>query len=249
MLIDLTGKVAFVTGAKRSIGATTAITLAEYGADIVINDLTITDEDDTVVAIKKFGRKVLLCPGDVSKEEEVNGMFEKIKETFGKLDILVNNAGVTRDGMMKKMSPEKFMSTFEINCLSTFLCTKAALPLMQAAGGGAVVNFSSVVGFKGNIGQVNYVGSKAAIFGMTKTMALEMARDKIRVNAVAPGFIDTPMTQVIPEDIKKTKIDAIPLKRMGTTQDIANAVLFLVSDMSTFISGQVIHINGAAFMG
>lgn len=245
--MNLQGKVALVTGCKRGIGYGIALTLAQNGVEVVLNDINISQQDDIYKEIVKLGRKAICVSADISKEQQVQMLFEQIKTEFGKLDILANNAGITRDAMSHKMTMEQWDQVMDVNLKGTFLCSREAQKLMQEAGGGSIINFSSIVGFQGNIGQANYSATKAAIMGLTKTLSREYARKNIRVNAIAPGFIDTPMTQVIPEHIKNDMIDKIPLKRMGTSEDIANVVLFLASSLSDYVTGQVIHVNGGSY--
>lgn len=245
--IDLSGKAALVTGAKQGIGKTIAQTLAECGADVAVLDLSIGAGDEVARAVTACGVKCLTLSCDVSDEASVQAAFEQIEATFGRLDILANNAGITLDAMSRKMSVEQFRKVLDINLVGSFLCARQAMALMKETGG-SIINFSSIAGVMGNMGQANYASSKAGILGLTKTLALEGARNQIRVNAVVPGFIDTPMTAAMPEDIKKMAIEKIPLKRMGTTADIADAVLFLGSKLSSFITGQALQINGGRYM-
>lgn len=245
--MSLIGKVALVTGCKQGIGYGIALFLAENGAELVLNDLDITEEDSIYKEISKLGIKAICISSDISNEQSVRTMFETIKMEFGKLDILVNNAGITLDSMAHKMSMEQWNKVIAVNLTGTFLCAKFAAELMSIAGGGSIVNFSSLAGVKGNIGQSNYASTKAAVIGLTKTLSLEYAKKKIRVNAVAPGVIDTPMTQKIPKEVKENMISRIPLQRMGTARDIANTVLFLASEASSYITGQVIHVNGGMY--
>lgn len=241
----LEGKIALVTGCKRSIGYDTALTLAENGADMVLNDVAISEDDDVVKDVRALGRKAIFVSGDVSKEDDVKRMMETIKAEYGRLDILINNAGITRDAMAHKMTMDQWNQVIAVNLTGTFLCAVNAMPIMQE--GASIVNLSSVVGSRGSIGQANYVSTKAGVQGLTKTLALEFAKKGIRVNAIAPGFIDTPMTQAIPEEIRKQKVAAIPLKRMGNGRDIANGALFLVSPLASYITGITLHINGGTY--
>jgi len=244
----LQGKRAMVTGCKRSIGYAEAIMFAKNGADLILNDVSISEQDEVAVAVKNLGKKVLCISGDVSKPESVNDMFSKIKEEWGGLDILVNNAGITRDAVSYKMTIEQWNEVIGVNLTGTFLCAQAATRLMMENGFGKIINTSSVVGFNGNFGQANYVATKGAVAAMTKTLAKELAKKGIYVNAIAPGFIDTPMTQQMPEQVKAASIARIPLGRMGTPEDIADVVLFLASPLSNYVTGQTIHINGGTYM-
>lgn len=245
--MKLEGKVALVTGCKQGIGYGIALSLAENGAEVILNDISISEEDDIYKEISKMGEKAVCMSADISKEEDVDSIFYKIQSKFGKLDILVNNAGITRDAMSQKMTMEQWNQVIGVNLTGTFLCAKAAVRLMEEAGGGSIINFSSLAGVKGNIGQANYSSTKAAVIGLTKTLSLEYAGKKIRVNAIAPGIIDTPMTQTIPDTVIENMISRIPLQRMGTPRDIANVVLFLASSRSDYITGQVIHVNGGMY--
>jgi 3-oxoacyl-[acyl-carrier protein] reductase len=247
--LDLKGKVVLVTGAKQGIGRCIANRFAECGADIAVMDLSLSEDEDVCKEIKAHGVELLALSGDVYNEQSVEEIFAKIKDKFGRCDILANNAGITKDGMSKKMTVQQFSDVINVNLVGSFICSQKAMALMREVGEcGSIINFSSVVGHMGNIGQANYSASKAGLLGLTKTFAKEGARDKIRCNAVAPGFIETPMTDVIPEKLKQANIDRIPLKRIGYPLDVANAVLFLGTDLSSFITGQCININGGSYM-
>ncbi len=246
-VIDLKGKVALVTGAGQGIGASVAVELAKAGADVVVLDLKIDADHNVCKAVREQGVECLAVSADVSDEKSVENAFAAVKEKFGRLDILVNNAGITKDALSHKMSLEQFNKVLDVNLTGTFICAQKAMAMMAEQGGGAIVNFSSLSGFMGNVGQANYAASKAGVIGLTKTLALEGARKNIRVNAIAPGVIETPMTDAIPPEIKKNIISRIPLQRMGKPVDVANAVLFLASDLSSFITGHCIHINGGRF--
>jgi len=245
--MEFAGKVALVTGCKQGIGYEIALTLAENGADLVLNDIGISENDEIYKAISKLGRKAVCAGADISKEEDVEQLFAKVNAEFGKLDILVNNAGITRDTMSSKMTMDQWNKVIAVNLTGTFLCAKSAVKLMEAAGGGSIVNFSSLAGVKGNIGQANYSATKAAVIGLTKTLSLEYARKNIRVNAIAPGVIATPMTETIPDNVKQNMISRIPLARMGTPRDVANVVLFLASTQSAYVTGQLLHVNGGMY--
>lgn len=247
--IDFTGRVVLVTGAGQGIGYKIAVEMANCGANLTVVDLKMDEEHSVVKEIKALGVECLPISANVASEEDVINVFAAIKEKFGKIDVLVNNAGITRDAMCKNMTAEQFKMVLDVNLFGTFLCSQKAMALMsETETAGSIINFSSVTGFRGNIGQANYVASKAGIMGMTKTLALESAKRKIRVNAVAPGFIETPMTAGMPEKAKENAIAQIPLLRIGYPEDVANAVVFLASDMADFITGQCIHVNGGRYM-
>jgi len=245
--MDFSGKVALVTGCKQGIGYEIALSLAENGADLVLNDVGISEGDEIFKEISKLGKKAVCISADISNEDQVNQLFETVRTEFGKLDILVNNAGITRDSMSSKMTMDQWNKVIAVNLTGTFLCSRAAVKLMEAAGEGAIVNFSSLAGVKGNVGQANYSASKAAVIGLTKTLSLEYARKNVRVNAIAPGVIATPMTETIPDNVKQNMISRIPLQRMGTPRDVANVVLFLASSQAAYVTGQLIHVNGGMY--
>lgn len=247
--IDLKGKVAMVTGAKQGIGKGVAIQLAMCGADVVIADLVVTEEDEVCRAVREQNVRCLPVSMNVADPQAVEAGFQLVREAFGTLDLLVNNAGITKDAMSKKMTVEQFTQVIDVNLVGSFLCAQQAMAMMRESGkGGQIVNFSSMVGVSGNIGQANYSASKAGVIGMTKSLAMEGAKDHIRVNAVAPGFIETPMTAAMPEKLKAGAIERIPLHRLGQPEDVANLVIFLGSELSDFITGQCIHINGGRYM-
>lgn len=245
----LKGKVAVVTGAGRGIGKAIALKLAENGADIVINDVPGSDyADDTKKEIEALGVKAIVVRGDVRNIADVEDVVNTAKETFGGVDIWVNNAGVTRDGLMLRMSEEDWDLVLDINLKGAFNCIKAVSKVMMKKRSGSIINIASVVGEIGNAGQANYSASKAGLIGLTKTAAKEFSSRNIRCNAVAPGFIESHMTDVLPEDVKKRYYDSIPLSRFGTAEDVAKAVLFLASDLSGYITGQTINVDGGLVM-
>lgn len=245
----LKGKTAVITGSGRGIGKAVALKLAGYGANIVINDIPSSNyADDTCEEIKSLGVDSIVVKGDVRNYADVENLMKTTIEKFGKIDILINNAGVTRDGLLMRMSEEDWDLVLDINLKGAFNCIKAAARPMSKARGGVIVNISSVVGVMGNAGQVNYSASKAGLIGVTKSVAKELSSRNIRCNAVAPGFIQSDMTDKLPDDIKKKYLDGIPLSRFGTTEDIADTVAFLVSDMSRYITGQVINVDGGLVM-
>ncbi len=245
----LKGKVAIITGAGRGIGKAIALKLAEAGADIVINDIPGSDyADEAKAEVEALGVKAIVVRGDVRNTEDVENLVSKTVEEFGGVDILVNNAGITRDGLMIRMSEDDWDTVMDINLKGAFNCIKAAVRPMMKKRSGSIINIASIVGVMGNAGQANYVASKAGLIGLTKTVAKEFSTRNIRCNAVAPGFIESHMTDVLDENVKKAYFDAIPLSRFGKTEDVAKAVLFLASDMSGYITGQTINVDGGLVM-
>ncbi len=238
-------KVALVTGSTRGIGKAIALRLASSGMIVVVNGATSEERISEVVSkIKENGGEAIGIKADVSRKEDVDKVFSKITEELGRLDILINNAGITRDNLLMRMSEEDWDEVIRINLKSVFLCSKAAFRLMRKNRWGRIVNISSIVGIIGNAGQANYAASKAGIIGVTKSLAKEFASSGILVNAVAPGFIVTDMTSKLTDKVKETFLSMIPLKRFGKPEDIANVVAFLVSDEASYITGQVISVNG-----
>ena len=242
-------KIVLITGGSRGIGKETAKVYAENGYDVAINYVS---EKTDVEGIKKefqdMGVKCLMIKADVSNEEEVNNMVEKVISEFGKIDVLVNNAGITKDTLLMRMSKEDFDKVIDINLKGTFLVTKAVSKYMMKKRCGYIINLSSVVGVAGNSGQSNYSASKAGIIGFTKSIAKELASRNIRVNAVAPGFIETDMTNVLKDEVKESIGNQIPLKRMGTAREVAEVIYFLGTEKSSYITGQVINIDGGMVM-
>lgn len=242
-------KVALITGATRGIGKQIAITLAKNGYDIAINYRTENDDlKNTKQEIEKNNVKCLAVKGDVAIFEDCEKFVEEVIKEFGKIDVLVNNAGITRDTLIMRMKKEDFESVINTNLVGTFNVTKNVISHMIKARFGKIINISSVVGVYGNAGQTNYAASKAGIIGFTKSLAKEVASRNILVNAVAPGFIETGMTDVLKDEIKQDIQKNIPLKRIGTPQDVANVVNFLASEDSSYITGQVINIDGGMLM-
>ena len=240
-----TKKIALVTGASKGIGRAIAIRLAQANIDVIINykgDLAGAQRTQEECA--SFGVEAKIMQGDMSKEEEVNDLFKEIMAEFGKLDILVNNAGITRDGLLISMKDESFRDVIEVNLFSAFYTMKQAARMMAKKRFGRIVNVSSIVGIRGNAGQINYSASKAGLIGMTKSLAKEMASRNIKVNAVAPGFIETDMTDKLDEKTKAQLLESILLKELGKPEDVANLVNFLVSDQADYITGQVISVDG-----
>ncbi len=248
--MNLTGKTAIITGGGRGIGREIAVRLAEAGADIVINDIgNPAPADETVEMIKKLGRRGLAVLGDISVTGDVNKLVETAIATMGKVDILVNNAGITRDGLLMRMSDDDWDKVLAVNLKGVFLCTRAVLRPMIKARAGRIISLSSIVGIIGNAGQANYSASKAGIIGFTKSIAKEVASRGITVNAIAPGFIDTAMTQQLPEERRKELAWHIPAGYLGTPRDIAEGVAFLASDEARYITGQVLTIDGGISLG
>ena len=242
-------KYALITGATRGIGKQIAITLAKQGYNIALNYRKENEElENTKKEIEEIGVQVLAVKGDVANFEECENFVKQVIERFGQIDVLVNNAGITKDMLLMRMKKEDFEQVIDTNLVGTFNVTKNAVPYMMKARSGRIINISSVVGISGNAGQTNYSASKAGIIGFTKSLAKEIASRNILVNAVAPGFIETNMTDVLKDDVKQEIAKNIPLKRMGTAQDVANVVKFLASDDSSYITGQVINVDGGMLM-
>lgn len=242
-------KTVFVTGGSRGIGKEVALKFAENGYDVILNYVSDkTDVDGLTKELKDKGAESLILKADVSNAEEVENVVKQAIEKFGKIDVLVNNAGITKDNLLMRMSEEEFDKVLEINLKGTFIVTKAVTKYMMKKRQGAIINLSSVVGVAGNAGQCNYSASKAGIIGFTKSVAKELASRNIRANAVAPGFITTDMTEVLPDAVKENIHNQIPLKRMGTTKEVAELIYFLGSNTSSYITGQVINIDGGMVM-
>ncbi len=242
-------KVAFITGATRGIGKQIAITFAKEGYDIAINYRKENEElENAKREIEENNIKCLTVQGDVSNFEDCERCVNEIIKEYGKIDVLVNNAGITKDTLLMRMKKEDFESVIDINLVGTFNVTKNVISHMMKARSGRIINISSVVGVSGNAGQTNYSASKAGIIGFTKSLAKEVGSRGILVNAVAPGFIETQMTDVLKDEIKEEIAKSIPVKRMGVAQDVANVVKFLASDDSSYITGQVINVDGGMLM-
>jgi 3-oxoacyl-[acyl-carrier protein] reductase len=244
----LQGKVAVVTGAAQGIGRAIAEALARDGADVAVADLDSGRSQEAVAAVQKLGRRALNVKVNVAEWNDAKAMAEQVIKEWGKIDILVNNAGITRDGLLLRMKEEDWNLVLQVNLNGTFHCTKAVLQPMTKQRHGRIINIASIVGVMGNVGQANYAASKAAVIGFTKTVAREYASRAITVNAVAPGFIDTAMTQGLSSDVKDVLQKQIPLGRLGQPEDIAAAVRFLASDEAAYITGQVLHVNGGMLM-
>jgi 3-oxoacyl-[acyl-carrier protein] reductase len=241
-------KVAFVTGSAQGIGRACALALAQAGAHVVVGDYNPVKLPEVVREIEAFGRRGWSVQLNVTDGSQVKAAFESLMGQFGRLDIMVNNAGITRDGLLLRMKKEEWDLVLETNLTGVFLCTQEAIKIMLKQRSGRIINIASVVGLMGNPGQANYVASKAGVIGLTKTVALEVASRNITVNAVAPGFIDTAMTQALPEAARSRLLERVPLNRMGTDQDVANGVKFLASDEAGYITGHVLNINGGMYM-
>lgn len=238
-------KVVVVTGASRGIGKEIALKYAENGYNVAINYVSDkTNVEELEKEFKDKGAEALIVKADVSKLEQVQEFIKAVIEKYGKIDVLVNNAGITRDMLLMRMKEEDFDKVIEINLKGTFLVTKEVVPYMMKKRDGKIISLSSVVGVTGNAGQCNYSASKAGIIGFTKSIAKELASRNIRANAVAPGFIDTDMTNVLSDEVKENINKQIPMRRMGTAREIANVVYFLGSEESSYITGQVINIDG-----
>jgi len=245
----LEGKVAIITGGTRGIGKGIALKFAQEGADVIF---TYVSSEETANAVEKeieaFGVKAKGYKSNAANMEDAVALIDKVVEEFGQIDILVNNAGITKDGLLMRMSEENFDDVIKINLNSVFNMTKAALRTFLKQRSGSIINMSSIVGIRGNAGQANYSASKAGIIGFTKSIAAELGSRNIRCNAIAPGFIATEMTDKLDPEVVKGWSESIPLKRPGTPEDIANATVFLASDMSTYISGQVLSVCGGMLM-
>jgi 3-oxoacyl-[acyl-carrier protein] reductase len=244
----LKDKVALITGGARGIGQAIAMTFAREGADIVVADVNLEIAQKTALEIEGLGRKALALEMDVTNFEKVEEGINKILDKMGKVDILVNNAGITKDNLLLRMSQADWDAVINVNLKGTFNCIKAVTRPMIKQRSGRIISIASIIGLMGNPGQANYAASKAGIIALTKTVAKELASRNINANAVAPGFIQTEMTAKLPEDIKKKMLEAIPLAKLGTPQDVANTCLFLASEESSYITGQVITIDGGMVM-
>ncbi|MGF9976060.1 3-oxoacyl-[acyl-carrier-protein] reductase [Viridibacillus arvi] len=245
----LEGKTAVVTGASRGIGRAIALTLAEQGARVVVNYSGSQSKAEEVVAeITENGGEAIAVQANVADADEVTALMKAATDTFGSLDILVNNAGITRDNLLMRMKEQDWDDVMNTNLKGVFLCTKAVSRQMMKQRAGRIINVASIVGVSGNAGQANYVAAKAGVIGLTKTTAKELAARNIYVNAVAPGFIATEMTDELPAEIKDQMLGQIPLAKLGDPKDVAKVVLFLASDDASYITGQTIHVDGGMVM-
>ncbi|MBU1146836.1 MAG: 3-oxoacyl-[acyl-carrier-protein] reductase [Candidatus Omnitrophica bacterium] len=244
----LEGKAALVTGGARGIGKEIALSLAREGANIALCDVNLEETEKTAKEIHDLGRASLALKADVTSLKDVQDMMDKILDKFTKVDILINNAGITKDGLVLRMTEEDWDRVIAVNLKGCFICTKAASKIMLKQRFGKIVNLASIIGIMGNIGQANYAASKAGIIGLTKSVAKELAPRGVSVNAIAPGFIKTEMTAKLSEDVQKKILSFIPLGRFGEPKDVANLALFLSSENSSYITGQVIQIDGGMLM-
>lgn len=245
----LRGKVAVITGASRGIGKETALTLARHGASVVLTARQGSLVETLAEEIRSsLGVDALPFPADISRSDDVEKLFDAVTERFGRVDILVNNAGITRDSLLIRMKDEDWDDVIDTNLKGAFLCTRSAARIMMKQRYGRIINITSVVGEMGNAGQSNYCASKAGLIGLTKSNARELAGRNITVNAVAPGFITTDMTDNLSEKVREELSAQIPLGRFGTPADVAEAVLFLASDRSGYITGHVLSVNGGMYM-
>jgi len=242
------GKTAIVTGAARGIGQAISLDLAAKGAELVICDIKSEWLSETAAALQQIGCSVQCRELDVTSMEAAQSIFNDIAEKTGRIDILINNAGITRDTLLMRMSEEDWDAVLSVNLKGTFNCTKAVSRTMMKQRSGAIVNIASIIGIMGNAGQANYAASKGGVIAFTKSVAKELASRNIRVNAVAPGFITSKMTDALSEEVRERMLDVIPLGRFGNPQDVANAVSFLASDHASYITGEVINISGGMVM-
>lgn len=243
------GQTAIITGSSRGIGRTTAEEFAKRGVNIIIVDINGGNAETVAEEIKsRYGVETLGIRADISKSDDVKRLFDEAVKKFSKIEILVNNAGITRDNLLIRMKDEEWDAVLNINLKGAFLCSREAVKIMSKIKYGRIINLASVVAFMGNPGQVNYSASKAGLVALTRTIAKEYASRGITVNAVAPGFIQTAMTEQLPEKVKEEMLRMIPLGRFGTTEDVANAIIFLALPESGYITGQVIHVNGGMYV-
>jgi len=247
-MTDLSGKIAVVTGAGRGIGQSIALALAKAGADIAVAELKEEFAADTVQKVEELGRKVKAYSIDVSNFDDVHSMMKEVQADFGKVDILVNNAGITKDNLLIRMGENDWDAVLNINLKGAFNCIHAASRIMMKQREGRIVNIASIIGLMGNAGQANYAASKAGLIGLTKSAAKELASRNVNVNAIAPGFIQTKMTDVLSDEVKDAMLAMIPQKKLGLPEDVAKAVLFLSCELSDYITGQVITVDGGMVM-
>ena len=246
--MKLEGRVAFVTGAAQGIGRAIALALAEDGADVALGDLNLEKLEAVAREVEGLGRKAMALHLDVASSDSVQAAVAKVLEAWGKIDILVNNAGITKDNLVMRMKPQDWDAVLRVNLDGAYHCIRAVLPGMVKQRYGRIVNIASVVAQAGNAGQANYIASKAGLIGLTKAVAMEVGSRNITVNAVAPGFIATAMTEKLPDAVRERMLTLIPLGRMGTDRDVARGVRFLVSEEADYITGHVLNINGGMYM-
>ena len=246
--MELKGKVALVTGGAQGIGKAVALMLARHGADVVVADVNLEKAAETAKEVEATGRGAMAVNVDVTRLSDVENMVESAIGRFGRIDILINNAGIARDKLILRMTEEDWDAVLDVNLKGTFNCTKAVIKHMSKQRSGKIVSIASVVGEMGNAGQANYSASKAGVIGLTETIAREFAQRGINVNAIAPGYIQTPMTDVLPDKAKEELKRMIPMERLGQPEDVAYAVLFLVSEGSSYVTGQVLNVNGGIYM-
>lgn len=244
----LKDKIALVTGAAQGIGKAIALRLANSGADLAIVDMNIEKTEETVKEIEKLGRKAIALKANVANLKEAEAVMDETVARLGTIHILVNNAGITRDALILRMKEEEWDAVIDVNLKGTFNCTKSAVKYMSKQRYGRIINIASIVGEMGNAGQANYSASKAGVIALAKTIAREFASRNITCNAIAPGFIETSMTQALPEKVREELAKQIPMGRLGAPEDVAEGVLFLVSDAANYITGQVLNINGGMYM-
>jgi 3-oxoacyl-[acyl-carrier protein] reductase len=247
-MFSLSRQIALVTGGSQGIGRATALALAECGADVAVMARTLEKCEAVAEEIRAFGRRALAVRGDLSSDEEIKAAVAQVAAELGPISILVNNAAITRDGLVLRMKREDWDAVINTNLTGVFLLTQQVLPMMTKARRGRIINLTSVVAQAGNAGQVNYISAKAGIIGFTKAVAREYAARNITANAVAPGYIETPMTAVLPEAARDAMLNQVPLKRPGTDRDVACAVAFLASDEAGYVTGQVLNVNGGMYM-
>jgi 3-oxoacyl-[acyl-carrier protein] reductase len=247
-MFSLEGQIALVTGGSQGIGRATALTLAKCGAEVAVMARTLEKCEEVAGEIRALGRRAIAVRGDLGNDADIKAAVAQVAAELGPINILVNNAAITRDGLMLRMKREDWDAVINTNLTGVFLLTQQVLPMMTKARRGRIINLTSVVAESGNVGQVNYISAKAGIIGFTKAVAREYAARNITVNAVAPGFIETPMTAVLPEAARDAMLNQIPLKRPGTDQDVAAAVAFLASDEAGYVTGQVLNVNGGMYM-
>jgi 3-oxoacyl-[acyl-carrier protein] reductase len=246
--MKLKDKVAFVTGAAQGIGKAIALALANEGANVIVSDINLDLAVQTAKEIEAIGVKSLALKTNVADLGDVENSVSEASKTFGRIDIMVNNAGITKDNLLIRMKKEEWDAVLSVNLSGVFNCTKAVSSLMMKQRYGKIINIASIVGQMGNFGQANYAASKAGVIGFTKTVAKELAARNVTVNAIAPGFIQTAMTDKIPEEIKKKMLEQIPLGKLGQPEDVAQAAVFLASPQADYITGQVLAVNGGMYM-